>query len=78
MTFRKGLPEGFDRDELERRKRAKSVTPEEERKRCPYCGSITISPRTTGKPGPTSDHEWKCANDGCRRAFDDPKTGGKS
>lgn len=64
-------------DELEARKQAKSITPANQRKRCPECGSTHIT-RKTGKwdTGCLDRGRWRCKELDCLTHFDQPVTGG--
>lgn len=44
-------------EELRRRQHEQSTTPDSQRKRCPECESMSVSPRNPKQPveGPTSD-----------------------
>lgn len=61
-------------DIIKERKYHRSSTPDEERKSCPECGSITISPRSGGTRA-GSDAAYVC--DKCNHYFDRPTTGGE-
>lgn len=64
----------IDSEELQRRICGRSTTPDEERKRCPECESVNISPKTDqnlrnrGKP-----EDWRCGS--CKAHFDEPLEG---
>ena len=52
---------------------ARSTTPESERPRCPYCGSLSVEQRTDRSHQMDSNLSvWKCRARGCRRGFDEP------
>lgn len=56
----------ISREELRRRQHAPSTTPEEERKRCPRCGSLSVAPRGFGHCS-TVERGWYC--DKCLESF---------
>jgi hypothetical protein len=69
------VPDDFD---LASARAAKSRTPEEKRKRCPYddCGSVSLSPRRPEKMSSAdgrncSPGEYYCVE--CQRFFDEPE-----
>lgn len=69
------VPEDFDLSKAIHGQR--SVTPEEERKRCPDCGSVSVCPRQPQKPdGSTAPYKYRCQQ--CSAYFNHPKTGGSA
>lgn len=69
------IPDDFDWNEA---RVQPSTTPEDERDRCPECGSLSISPRT-GRGGGQSAHpvEWNYECGVCSNRFDEPARGGE-
>jgi len=60
-------------DALRRAEGRPSTTPDSERERCPFCGSLSVEQRSPRSHQLQPDlSAWKCRAEGCRRGFDSP------
>lgn len=60
---------------LDRAERAKSVTPDSDRPRCPVCLSVRCSKKDGFDVEHRKEEDWRCYNDECRAHFDEPVYG---
>jgi hypothetical protein len=60
-------------DALHRAGARRSTTCDDERERCPFCGSLSVEQRSARSHRLKADlSAWKCRAEGCRRGFDQP------
>lgn len=63
-------------EELQKRLYGRSSTDDDERKKCPHCGSVSIAPRQPQKPdasGRGSPGKYYCYAEDCGEYFDKPE-----